>query len=211
MQITIPIRIAKAMLHLSAKKDSRYYLVGVNFKISPKHLILQATNGRIAGMFRHEWDEAPACEPLDIIVPTHALKSIKLAKVSLTATLAFTPNPGGVATDCSIECDGVRTSFCPIDGHFPNCSRVMDAADMPNGVVAQYDSALLERFSAFGRDMRGAGRSDCAYVNVAHNGNDAAPISIVNVDPDTFCGVIMPFARKGAVPSIPAWALGDPT
>lgn len=123
--------LAAAVL-IAPTKDARYYLNGVQVKVSDSGEIrVRATNGHIA------FDDVAGTEapnPCEFVIPVAVAKLIAKSKAK---TVSF-----AVGTDGAYICEG--QIFKPVDGVFPDIDRVMPKRSGEfDSVVAHYDADLL--------------------------------------------------------------------
>ena len=133
MKITLKTNALLAALECSAKKDIRYYLMGINIQIKKDAIgMVYGTDGHIlfAGQLHYEGD----FEPLDIIIPLDTLKKIdkKRGIVELEQI------------NGEYFLDGAR--FVPVDGKFPDVARVIPTIEFnAEEKPALYNPDLLVR------------------------------------------------------------------
>ena len=78
MKFSIQRKSIRAMLHLAAKKDIRYYLQGVNVVRDNRGTYLEATDGHVLG--RLLIDGIKSDTKLNVVLPTDALTKLKGTK-----------------------------------------------------------------------------------------------------------------------------------
>ena len=135
MKITLKTNALLAALECSAKKDIRYYLMGINIQIKKDAIgMVYGTDGHIlfAGQLPYEGDYCPPT--LDIIIPLDTLK--KIDKKRGIVELEQINN--------EYFLDGVR--FVPVDGKFPDVARVIPTIEFnAEEKPALYNPDLLVR------------------------------------------------------------------
>jgi DNA polymerase-3 subunit beta len=195
MQILIQTNALRAVATCAAKKDTRYYLNGVNVEASATETIVTATDGYTVATYRHK-AENTLTKPVSFIIPGDVVDQVK----------------GGAKSDTflTLEQDGdkwllyghvkggMALQFRPIDGHCPDWRRVI-----PKGPASRepavFNPEFLMRFAKAAKEFKKV----FPKVEVAHNGAGAAGVSI---DVDGFFGVIMPIRADGVAP----WSGADP-
>jgi hypothetical protein len=137
MKISIQASAIRAAAICAAKKDIRYYLVGVHIKVAHlNYATIAGTNGHIlfAGRAAIENLEEQQSAEWSMIIPLEVCK--KIGKKLTSVTLESLP-------DGSYMLDGMR--FIPLDGRFPDYKRVIPRFDQVQSeqVAAQFNPALL--------------------------------------------------------------------
>lgn len=190
----------KAALYAVSNEETRYYLNGVLVEIGAQTVTYVATDGHIMFAHRGTWLEGDSNTLLgNFIIPTDAIKAIKLAKRdSPIITLRGEADGGGMR----MEYDGGRSiGFNPIDASFPNWRRVLpETTDgtLPSGVA--FNPNLLAKLWKAGEVM------GWTMPPIRYNGTGPALLSYGSQG-DTI-GVIMPMRNDpGANPApLPIWA-----
>lgn len=125
------VSVAAACL-MSGKKDVRYYLNGVRIKSEAGLVVVQSTNGNMA--FEDAWYDQEAPE-FDLIIPLDIAKD--LGKINMPLLALTGPDEAGRYT-----CGG--RVFKPVDGRYPDMSRVMIDRDSANDhLKSDYDFEQL--------------------------------------------------------------------
>lgn len=194
--IAICPRQLRAALILAAKHDARYYLNGVHVGATDKETRLHASDGHVACVQRFAAANALGGEATrEFIVPRAVIEqALPLLKKAACASVLI---EGGAYT---LDVDGVRFPFAPIDGHFPNIRGIMGEGEA--GEPAQFDPELLMRFRKAALALNPK-RGD---IYVKHRGPDRSAEVTLPGNPD-FAGVIMPLrVRSEFAPESIAWA-----
>jgi DNA polymerase III sliding clamp (beta) subunit (PCNA family) len=205
MKIYTTLSALKAVNLLSADKDVRYYLIGVQVTATATATRLTATDGHALGIHQSE-QQNEGVDFVEMIIPNDVIKLIKSASKNVDTVVIETAD-GITGTIGAIT--GAAVSFKAIDGKFPDVQRVMPQT--LSGEPAQFQPYLLERFSKASKLLG----SKNGLINVAYNG---ASTALVKIDAtQNFIGLIMPVrpiydADEGK--QIPLWAreqLSTPT
>lgn len=171
MKITFRTATLLAALECSAKKDIRYYLVGVSVQITkPDVGMVYGTDGHV--LFAGQLFYSGECEPFKISIPSTAIKGLKGELVDL-------------------EFDGEHyllggARFVPVDATFPDVDRVIPDIDasVPQ-TPGYYNPDLLVRAqSALARYTGGKGISP-----LIQRGEDSA---VMHSDTNHCLVVVMP-------------------
>ena len=179
-QFSIKLSTLKGLVILSAKKDIRYYLQGVKLEFNSKFSRCIATNGHILAINQeNQENEGAGC----VLVPREIIDNIKVSKKDLDFIALFTQ-----ITDSkwSIKYMGNEVIFSPIDGKFPDYSRVVNQVKT-SGEPAFYNLDYLIDFSKVVSTI------GATSLNLHYNGDSGGLITCSNPD---FIGVIMP-TRQG--------------
>jgi hypothetical protein len=181
MKISIQASAIRAAAICAAKKDIRYYLVGVHLNVAHRdYATVVGTNGHVlfAGRATVENLEDQQPEAWSMTIPLDVCKKIskKLHSVTLESL------PGG-----AYMLDGIR--FVPLDGRFPDYMRVIPKQDAAQAEqqAGQFDYALL----AQGNDAMIAyhdAKSTTVYPLV-QRGNDSG---VIHNGENTAVVVVMP-------------------
>ena len=138
MKFSIQRKHIRAMLHLAAKKDIRYYLQGINIVRDNRGTYIEATDGHIlfAGQCPIDVIDAPASYGFQIIIPSDTIKAIdKKAEFIDLETIE------GGAKDYYLL---GNARFQAIDARYPDISRVVPARDAFSELkVSYFDPELL--------------------------------------------------------------------
>ena len=164
MKITIQASAIRAAIICAAKKDIRYYLQGIYINVAHRdYATVCGTDGHILFAGRATIEHDSNLSPFNMIVPIDAAK--KIDKKAHSVILELLP-------DGTYLLDGTR--FTPLDGRFPDYSRVIPRPDQiqkETNAPAHFDYALLVR----GNDALNAyyGIKSKMYP-LEQRGNDAA-------------------------------------
>ena len=137
MKISIQSSAIRAAAICAAKKDIRYYLVGVHVKVAHRdYATVAGTNGHIlfAGRAAIENLEGQQSAGWSMTIPLEVCK--KISKKLSAVILESLP-------DGAYMLDGMR--FVPVDGRFPDYQRVIPKYDIVQveQQASQFDYALL--------------------------------------------------------------------
>ena len=194
MKFSIQRKSIRAMLHLAAKKDLRYYLQGVNVVRDNRGTYLEATDGHVLG--RLLIDGIRSDTKLNVVLPTDALLKLKGTKKQSEEWLHFDVN--GLSVEC-IDSQST-TRFSAHDARFPDADRVIPLVFKDEDVKpATFNPDLLVRFVDVSEDLYGKRQ----IPHVLQRGTQSAIVSFPKFD-DSFIGVIMPMREDGTA-SIPQW------
>ena len=193
--ITLCPRQLQAALILAGKKDVRYYLNGVHVEATEDWTRTSATDGYVAAVQRLAAVNGMGGEAKrEFIIPrgvieqaASALKKAKRAHVLVDA---------GAHT---LELDGVRFPFEPIDGRFPDVRQIMGEGEEAG--AAQFNPELLIRF----RKAAIALKVKNGDIFVKHRGNERSAEVTLPGNPN-FAGVVMtPRIKRNFVAQSIAW------
>jgi len=177
----IPINVLKAMSILASKKDVRYYLNGVLVESNSQHTRIVATDGHILGIYQTS-ETAHNDEAFSIIIPNEII-----AKLDKKDNFLSTNEHGNWVID------GI--AFTPIDGKFPDYSRVLPKGEMTKE-VAQFNPDFITRFQKVGKLL-----GQKIAPTISHNGGSSALVDIVLPQ---FVGVMMPLRIENVMSKVPA-------
>jgi DNA polymerase-3 subunit beta len=193
MKFQIDFDILKSLNVLSAKKDVRYYMMGVFIEITPKGAYFVATDGHKMGI----WHESEITSPETI---SHVIPSTLIDQVSKVITKAT--NSIDIELQPLIEINYINNVFkAPaIDGKYPDFRRVIP--ETINNELAQFDPEFLSQFYKCASILNGVKKPDVA---IGHNGTGSG--SIVDIQNGKFLGIIMPYKSKADFSSYkkPLW------
>ncbi len=178
-QFSIKLSTLKGLVILAAKKDVRYYLQGVKLEFNSKFTRCIATNGHILGINQENQENEGAGS---VLVPREIIDNIKVSKRDLDHAAIFTQIS---ETKWSIKYMGNEVIFSPLDGKFPDYSRVVNQVKT-SGEPAFYDFEYLIDFSKVINTI------GAKSLNLHYNGNSGGLITCSNPD---FIGVIMPIGK----------------
>jgi DNA polymerase-3 subunit beta len=192
MKFSIQRKSIRAMLHLAAKKDLRYYLQGINVVRDNRGTYIEATDGHVLG--RLLIDGIRSDEKQSVILPTDALLKLKGTKKQGADFLHFDVN--GFSVEC-IQGDST-IKFSAHDARFPDTDRVIPLVfKSEDEKQSTYNPDLLVRFVDVSEELFGKRQIPA----VLQRGNSSGIVSF-SLD-DSFIGVIMP-TREG-IAKVPAW------
>lgn len=197
MKIYTTLSALKAVNLLSADKDVRYYLIGVQVTATATATRLTATDGHALGIHQSE-QQNEGVDFVEMIIPNDVIKLIKSASKNVDTVVIDTAD-GITGTIGAIT--GAAVSFKAIDGKFPDVQRIMPKS--LSGEPAQFQPYLLEKFSKASKLLG----SKNGLINVAYNGPSTA---LVKIDAtQNFIGLVMPLrpiydTDEGK--TIPLWA-----
>jgi len=184
--ITLTVEQVRGIVLASAKKDTRYYLNGSLFDFAAGRIV--STDGHVLLAVNVDATcEDPAYG--DVIVPRDALEVMsKGGKVTDILTFTYSADGLHIARE-----GGLSGSWNPIDGKFPDYSRVFPKST--SGDAGQFDPDLLARISKALRMAIDAPKS--ARVTLGHNGTSAALVFFHGYS-DRGIAVIMPILVEGS-------------
>lgn len=196
MKFSIKRKDIRAMLHLTAKKDLRYYLQGINVVRDNRGTYIEATNGQIMG--RLFIDGIRSDTKQSVILPSEALLKLKGTKKQSDDWLSFSVE--GLAVECIDSESTTRFSAC--DAKFPDTDRIipMDIKD-DDIKPATYNPDLVSRFVDVSEELYGKRQ----IPQILQRGNNSALVGFPQMD-DHFVGVLMP-CREYGKPEVPEWCI----
>jgi DNA polymerase III subunit beta len=193
MKFTIQRKHIRAMLHLSAKKDIRYYLQGLHIVRDNRGTYIEATDGHILG--RLLIDDIRSDTRSSVILPSETLLKLKGTKKQGDEWLHFSVD--GLAVECISGESTLR--FQALDNRFPDADRVIPLKfDPENNKPSTFNPDLLVRFVDASEDLYGKRVVPC----VLQQGTMCSIISFP-LD-DAFVGVMMPY-RETTPGKVPEW------
>ena len=194
MKFSIKRKDIRAMLHLAAKKDIRYYLQGINVVRDNRGTYIEATDGHVLG--RLLIDGIRSDTKLNVVLPTEALSKLKGTKKQGDEWLSFSVE--GFAVEC-IDSQST-TRFSAHDARFPDTDRVIPMVFKDDDVKpSTFNPDLLVRFVDVSEELYGKRQ----IPMVLQRGNQSSIVSFPQMD-DAFIGVIMP-TKEYAPARVPAW------
>lgn len=200
--LQIPYAFLKACLRIAPKDDVRCYLNGVLVDVREHDARLVVTDGRRIGVFHlapAEGDEYPR-KSAQVIIPRKILQGLKAPRGIVAAVLQYDDeNPAA-------ECRIADRTFTPIDGKFPDYSRVLPN-DKPSdelGAELSFNPAYVKDFADMRRDAMEGNQFD--LVNIYPNGNGAAAVLLPGVP--EFYGALMPMRGNRPEWELPQWLKG---
>jgi hypothetical protein len=193
MKFTIQRKHIRAMLHLSAKKDIRYYLQGVNVVRDNRGTYLEATDGHILG--RLLIDGITSDTKQNVVLPSEQLIKLKGTKKTNDDWLHFSVD--GLAVECI--CGESTMRFSAIESRFPDTDRVIPLVFKAEDIKpATFNPDLLSRFVDFSEEIYGKRQ----VPQLLQRGTDSTIVSF-SLD-DNFVGVMMPI-RAECQAKVPEW------
>lgn len=194
MKFSIQRKHIRAMLHLAAKKDIRYYLQGINVVIDNRGTYLQATDGHIMGRLMIS-EEIKSQNPKNVILPTESLLKVKGTKKQSEEWLHFTVE--GMVIECIAGDSTMR--FASVDARFPDCDRVLPLVlSSEDAAPSNFNPDLMVRFVDASEELFAKRQ----VPNLFQRGNSSAVVSF-SID-NSFVGVIMPM-RDQEPGKVPQW------
>ena len=194
MKFSIQRKHIRAMLHLAAKKDIRYYLQGINVVRDNRGTYIEATDGHIMG--RLLVDGIRSDTKQNVVLPTDALLKLKGTKKQGDEWLHFEVN--GLSVECIQGDSTIR--FSAHDARFPDTDRVIPMVFKDEDVKpSTFNPDLLVRFMDVSEELYGKRQ----IPMVLQRGNQSSIVSFPQMD-DAFIGVIMP-TREFAPAKVPEW------
>lgn len=194
MKFNLKRKDIRAMLHLTAKKDIRYYLQGIHVVQDNRGTYLEATDGHIMG--RLLVNAEAHSEKQSVILPSEQLLKLKGTKRTADDWLHFSVN--GQAVECIDGNQVIR--FQSHDAKFPDCDRVLPLVFKDEDIKpSNFNPDLLVRFVDVSEELWGKRQ----VPQVMHRGNSSGVVSFSHMD-DCFVGVIMPMREQG-VARVPDW------
>ena len=194
MKFSIQRKSIRAMLHLAAKKDIRYYLQGINVVRDNRGTYLEATDGHVLG--RLLIDGIKSDTKLNVVLPTDALIKLKGTKKQSDEWLHFDVN--GLSVEC-IDSQST-TRFSAHDARFPDADRVIPLVFKPeDNTPGTFNPDLLVRFVDVSEELYGKRQ----VPMVLQRGTQSAIVAFPQMD-DAFIGVIMP-TKEYAPAKVPSW------
>lgn len=133
--ITLQKNVLKAALISAAKKDMRYWLNGILFKVAESGKVyISSTDGHrlFVANIEADWTDGAVNGPLELIIPREAVETAVKAK-SEVLTLSALPDGRYTLGDAV---------FSPVDGKFPNINQVIPRHDM-SGEPAHFNCDYL--------------------------------------------------------------------
>ena len=200
MKFTLKRRDIRGMLHLSAKKDIRYYLQGINVARDNRGTYIEATDGHVLG--RLFVDGIQSDTPMNVVLPTEHLIKLKGTKKQGDDYLHFTVD--GLAVECISNNETVR--FQAHSGRFPDTDRVIPMVFKDEDIKpSTFNPDLLVRFVDMSEEIWGKRQ----VPSLTQRGTDSCLVSFQSMD-DHFIGVMMPFREQGMA-KVPAWCYRSKT
>ena len=194
MKFSIQRKHIRAMLHLAAKKDIRYYLQGLNIVRDNRGTYIEATDGHIMG--RLLVDSIRSDTKQNVVLPTDALLKLKGTKKQGDEWLHFEVN--GLSVECIQGDSTIR--FSAHDARFPDTDRVIPMGFPDDDLKpATFNPDLLVRFVDVSEELYGKRQ----IPMILQRGDQSSSACVPQMD-DAFIGVIMP-TREFSPAKVPAW------
>lgn len=194
MKFSIQRKQIRAMLHLAAKKDIRYYLQGINVVRDNRGTYIEATDGHILG--RLLVDGIRSDTKQNVVLPTDALLKLKGTKKQGDDWLHFEVN--GLSVECIQGDSTIRFSAC--DARFPDTDRVIPLVfNSEDEKPSTFNPDLLIRFVELSEELYGKRQ----IPNLLQQGNDRCIVDFNHMSTD-FIGVMMPIRSPGNA-RVPEW------
>lgn len=200
-QFTVKQSTLKALLLLAAKKDIRYYLVGVNAEFSPSVTRIVATDGHKLGLHQAG---AQNVGHGALIIPADVINALPKTG-TYDPELTFIKCEGPGAWEIVGLPNNGRIVFQEVDGKFPDYARIMTAKT--DGLAASYNPEYLMQFLKVQHLLGGSKK---CTINLYQSGVSSALVTLADVP--EFYGVIMPMrtdADNGAGKTVPAAFTAD--
>jgi DNA polymerase-3 subunit beta len=194
--VLIEPKFLKAVAMIAARRDIRYYLNGVLVEILESEVRLVSTDGHKLLIIRK--DQAYA-ELGRFIVP-HEVLSLIRPKPKSQEQVQF--RYGATASDkVTMLFGGLEIGFRPIDGVFPDYSRIVDDARKPSGELGHFNPDYLADFA---RAASAAyGQSTTQRVQIWPNGRKPTPVTYGREK--AFFGLLMPMHGLEEHFTFPEW------
>jgi DNA polymerase-3 subunit beta len=180
-QFTIKQSALKALVLLAAKKDIRYYLVGVNVEFSPSITRIVATDGHKLGLYQ---TGAQNVGHGGLMIPTDVINALPKSG-SYDPELTFIKCEGPGAWEIVGLPNNGRIVFQEVDGRFPDYQRV--CSFKTDGLPGSYNPEYLMQFLKVQHLLGGSKK---CTINLYQSGVSSALVTLAGVD--GFYGVIMP-------------------
>lgn len=214
-EISINVRLLKAVACATGKEETRYYLKGVHVEFFNEHISLCATDGHklIAARQVLAADNVPATGQRGIIIPLELIDRLKVGrKAPDYVTLAFESTESDYQWRAlRMTYDGATFVQGEIEGSFPAARRVAPVSI--TGETAAFDPEILITFTKAAKMTHNAIGAPATPV-VHHNGLSPALVSWLPAGTLQGCeafGVAMPMRVQGDFQELPpvAWFTGQ--
>lgn len=197
MKFSIQRKQLKAMARLSAVKDVRYYLQGINIVQDNRGTYIESTNGYIMG--RLLIDETPCNTACSVIIPSDAVKTLGATGKRGDESICFSVDGEKIT---AITPDGSSIICSAHVARYPDIDRVIPQNYSDSQIApSTYQPEYIMAFQECGNDLRGS-KNQNNNISIMQRGNDSG-IVIIMSEP-LFIGIIMPMRDTFTV-SIPAW------
>lgn len=196
VNVTINLKYLRALRHIAAEHDIRYYLNGVYVKGDKAGKWYAATDGHRIGIFMEPW--GPGQEPRDfeLIVPRSVCVSAKPVKKLDGAVLKQDGAKWTLDT-----CNGIAQTFTAIDGKYPDWTKIVP--EKTSGKPGAFNWGYLNSFDICVREALGYSFS----VALWPNGCEEAAVVTCPTD-RAFLGLLMPMRHNDPASQapLPDWA-----
>lgn len=198
--ITIPAEYIDAAMCAVSKEETRYYLKGV---FIDGRGFIAATNGHIAFAARcADAFKLAGVTPANVthaapgvIVPHSAMLAVAKGKDSYVTVERDTGGLWWLARGA------MRTHFDPVDGSFPDWTRVIPHAP-ETLTAAHYQPQYIKALGDMAKALRDGKRDSASLFHINQAGEGPALVAFPHVDEDApradCCAVIMPMRNKTA-------------
>lgn len=193
--IQINTKYLRALRHIAASNDIRYFLNAVLFTADKDGKTYVATDGHKIAVFREGWPNGEEPQDLTIIIPREICVGAKLPKKQFFRGGVL--KPVGEQQWMLETGNGPAQVFTPVDAKYPEWRKVIP--DKCTGEAGNYQWNYLAEFNACLREALGSSRQ----AELLQNG-ETDP-AIIACGTESFLGVVMPI-RIGYQPAIPKWA-----
>ena len=153
MKIYAQLNAIKAISHLSATKDVRFYLKGILIEATKTHTTLVATDGHILGVYKNEEEnEIPENIKFEFILPYDVLKKLKAPTIKYEyVILEFVPDENSKVNTVIIKSVSCTLMTQTIEGKFPDWRRILPRET--SNEIGHYNPELLAKFIKVAKDL----------------------------------------------------------
>lgn len=170
--ITLTVDYLRAALLFASSQETRYYLCGAHLLRRGDHLRIAATDGHRLFVASETLSEPGA--DFDVILPRDALKKALTGLGRGVTHLPLALEIGERAgRDQVLRATLGDVQMIPVDGSFPDITRVVPNADAISGETAEFNPLYLADIGKAAKIL-GAGVTD---FHLAHNGDAPALIT----------------------------------
>ena len=186
MKIYAQLNAIKAISHLSAVKDIRFYLKGILIEATKTHTTLVATDGHVLGVYKNEEEnEIPQNKKYEFILPNDALKNLKASFLKdELISIEFEPDETSEVNSVTIKSVSITLTTQTIDGKFPDFRRILPRET--TNELGHYNFELLAKFIKVGKEFGVKPHN----IRLHQNGVRGAALTIDGIY--NFLGVVMP-------------------
>jgi DNA polymerase-3 subunit beta len=186
MKIYAQLNAVKAISHLSATKDIRFYLNGILVEATKTHTTLVATDGHVLGVYKNEEEnEIPENFGYKFILPIDAIKNLKVSFIKdELISLEFERDEDWNVKTVTIKSVSCTLITQTIDGKFPDWRRILPRET--TNELGHYNPELLVKFIKVAKEF---GKKP-ENINLHQNGTSSAALKIDDIE--NFLGVVMP-------------------